>query len=152
LRHEIIKQHSKQRLVAFFSFELNNIPLCGFLHNYGLLFRTASRFLLWLRLRSATKVSAPLSHQSVGSAQPPKCRLRSATKVSALLSHQSVGSAQPPKCRLCSATKVSAPLSHQSVGSAQPPKGWLCSVIEAQQNDQYFNELLNIKELPQMAK
>jgi hypothetical protein len=55
LRHEIIKQHSKQRLVAFFSFELSNIPLCGFLHNYGLLFKTASRFCF-----------------AFGSAQPPR--------------------------------------------------------------------------------
>jgi hypothetical protein len=44
--------------VAFFSFELSNIPLCGFLHNYGLLFKTASRFFV---------ASASLGHQSVGS-------------------------------------------------------------------------------------
>jgi hypothetical protein len=58
--------------VAFFSFELSNIPLCGLLHNYGLLFKTAGRFFLWLRIRSATEMSNPLSHRNIGSVEPQR--------------------------------------------------------------------------------
>jgi hypothetical protein len=50
--------------VAFKLFCLSNIPLCGFLHIYGLLFKHGKPFFV--------VVSAPLSHRKIGFAQPPK--------------------------------------------------------------------------------